>query len=466
MIDSKYELINVDQIDNLDLKMIENIYSENINPGQVHYFKILGYNKVLIKSAEGVYYIDQNNENILDFAGGVGVTGIGHNHPRILKAREKFREEKRHQIGQWFYSQYVAALSKNLATLCPGDLDVVLLGNCGSEVIEGALKIVEKYQGPSKSKCIYTSNAFHGRTRGALSLTDSTALRSTFEMLDNNIKVPFGEADAIETILNENPDIGGVFLEPIQGGAGVIIPPDGYLKKVRALCNKFEVLLVLDEVQCGLGRTGKLFAFQYEDIIPDILAIAKPLSGSSASIAALITRKAIYKKAFSKPKEWSINSPSTFGGMGEACVTAIETLNILVDENLIENAKEKGQYFLDKLVSLKENYPKFIKDVRGRGLIIGVEFHDISNTLFTPIQKMFSLIDEKLKGSMAGLIGAILLSKYRIIISFTGTNQNVIRLHPPYITKKEHIDHFINSLNEILDAGISGIVQQFLKLKL
>ena len=175
MINANNELINIDQIDALDLKTIEKIYSDNINPGQVHYFKLLGYNRIWIKRAEGVYYFDQNDEKILDFAGGVGVTGIGHNHPRILKARDKFKKEKKHQIGTWFYSQYVAALSKNLATLCPGDLDVVLLGNCGSEVMESALKIVEKYQGPEKSKCIYASNSFHGRTRGALSLTDSPA---------------------------------------------------------------------------------------------------------------------------------------------------------------------------------------------------------------------------------------------------------------------------------------------------
>ena len=459
-------MISVDQIDKLDLKAIEKIYTENVNPGLVHYYKILGFNKILIKRAQGVYYYDQDEEKIFDFAGGVGAAALGHNHPRIIKARKKFQEEERHQIGQWFYSQYAAALSKNLATICPGDLDVVLLGNCGSEVIEGALKIVEKYQGPSKSKCVYASNSFHGRTRGALSLTDSPDLRSTFKMLGNHIKVPFGDADAMEKTLKENPDIGGVFLEAIQGGAGVIIPPEGYLRKVRELCDEFRVLLVLDEIQCGLGRPGKLFAFEYEDIIPDILAIAKPLSGSNSAIAALITRKPVYQKAFSSPKEWHINSPSTFGGMGEACVTAIETINIIFDENLIENAREMGDYFLEKLKHLSEKYPKMVKEVRGRGLIIGIEFYDISHTLVAPLQMMMSIFSERLKGSLAALIGAILLRNYKIIINFTGTNRNVIRLHPPYITKKEHIDYFINSLDEILGTGIGGIAKNFVKLKI
>jgi len=462
---TKYGLIGLDQLDKLDLKAIEKIYTENINPALVHYYKLLRFNKILIKRAHGVYYYDQDEKRILDFAGGVGAAGLGHNHSRIIKAREKFREEGRHQIGQWFYSQYVAALSKNLAMICPGDLDIVLLGNCGSEVIEGALKIVEKYQGPSKANCIYASNAFHGRTRGALSLTDSPELRSTFKILGNHIKVPFGDVDAMEKTLKERSDIGGVFLEPIQGGAGVVIPPKGYLKRVRELCDHYGVLLVLDEIQCGLGRPGKLFVFEYEDIIPDILAIAKPLSGSNSAIAALITRKPIYKKAFSRPKDSHINTPSTFGGMGEACVTAIETINIIFEENLIENAKEMGDYFLERLKAIKEQYPRIVKDVRGLGLIIGIEFYDISNTLVAPFRMVTSIFDEKLKGSLAGLITSILLCQYRIFVNLTGTNRNVIRLHPPYITKKKHIDYFISSLDNILASGNYGVVKQYVRLK-
>jgi len=205
------KLIKVDEINDLDSKTIEKIYVENINPGQVHYLKLLGFNKVLMKRGKGVYYYDQNDEKILDFSGGVGSIGLGHNHPRINNVRKKFQDDERHEIGMSFYSQYAAALSKNLANICPADLDVVILANCGSEAIEQAIKMVEKYQGPLRSKLVYAINAFHGRTKGALSITDSKILRNTFKLHEDNIKVPFGEYEAIETALKDNPDIGGIF---------------------------------------------------------------------------------------------------------------------------------------------------------------------------------------------------------------------------------------------------------------
>jgi len=460
------KLIKVDQINDLNSKTIENIYLENINPGQVHYFKLLGFNKILMKRASGVYYYDQNDEKILDFSGGVGSIGLGHNHPRINSVRKNFQDEERHEIGMSFYSQYAAALSKNLATISPGDLDVVLLANCGSEAIEQAIKMVEKYQGPLRSKLVYAINGFHGRTKGALSITDSKILRNTFKLHEDNIKVPFGESDAFETVLRDNPDIGGVFLESIQGGAGVIIPPSGYLKKVRELCDQYGVLLVLDEIQCGFGRTGQMFAFEHDEVIPDIITISKSFGGTKASVAATIVKTSIYKKAYNDKKDFVAHLPSTFGGMGGACVTAIEAINILYEEDLFSKARDNGEYFLAELNLLKEKYPNIIKYIRGRGLMIGMEFHDISNTLYPPFNKLISNFDDRIKGSLTGLLGSILLNKYNILVSFTEYNRNVTRIYPPYISTKEHFDYFINSMDDLLSNGVGGLISNFLKFKL
>jgi acetylornithine/succinyldiaminopimelate/putrescine aminotransferase len=462
----KTELIKVDEINDLDSKTIEKIYTENINPGQVHYLKLLGFNKVLMKRGKGVYYYDQNDEKILDFSGGVGSIGLGHNHPRINNVRKKFQDEERHEIGMSFYSQYAAALSKNLANICPADLDVVILANCGSEAIEQAIKMVEKYQGPLRSKLVYAINAFHGRTKGALSITDSKILRNTFKLHEDNIKVPFGEYEAIETALKDNPDIGGIFLESIQGGAGVIVPPKGYLKKVRELCDQYGVLLILDEIQCGFGRTGKMFAFEHDEVVPDIITISKSFGGTKASVAATIVRTKVYKKAYKDKKDFVAHLPSTFGGMGGACVTSIEAINILYEEDLISKARDNGKYFIEELRILKERYPKIIKDVRGRGLMIGMEYHDISNTLIPPFNKLISSLDDRIKGSLSALLGGILLNKYNILVSFTEFNRNVHRIYPPYISSKEDYDYFISSMDELLSKGIKGIISNFLKLKL
>ena len=460
------KLIKVDEINDLDSKTIEKIYVENINPGQVHYLKLLGFNKVLMKRGKGVYYYDQNDEKILDFSGGVGSIGLGHNHPRINNVRKKFQDDERHEIGMSFYSQYAAALSKNLANICPADLDVVILANCGSEAIEQAIKMVEKYQGPLRSKLVYAINAFHGRTKGALSITDSKILRNTFKLHEDNIKVPFGEYEAIETALKDNPDIGGIFLESIQGGAGVIVPPKGYLKKVRELCDQYGVLLILDEIQCGFGRTGQMFAFEYDEVVPDIITISKSFGGTKASVAATIVRTKVYKKAYKDKKDFVAHLPSTFGGMGGACVTSIEAINILYEEDLISKARDNGKYFIEELRILKERYPNIIKDVRGRGLMIGMEYHDISNTLIPPLNILISSLDDRIKGSLSALLGGILLNKYNILISFTEFNRNVHRIYPPYISSKEDYDYFISSMDELLSNGIKGIISNFLKLKL
>ena len=460
------KLIKYKDIDRIKIDEVSEIYSKNINPGQVYYYRLLNYNSTLIKRAEGVYLYDQNDNKILDFAGGVGSLGLGHNHPRINLIRETFRKAKKHQIAPYFFSQYVAVLSKNLAKICPGDLNIVILGNVGSEAIENAIKMVEKFQGENKNKLIYAKQAFHGRTKGALSITDSSALRNTFRLIKGDYLVNFGEIDQIEKILSNNHNIGGVVLESIQGGAGVIIPPDGYISKVRKICDKYQILLIMDEIQCGFGRSGKLFAFEYDSIIPDIVTLSKSLGGSAASIAATVVREPIYKKAYKKKDEWFIQIPSTFGGMGEAAVTANEAINILYDDNLIDNAKKIGDYFYEKLYKLKINYPELIKDVRGRGLMIGLEFNDLSKSFKPPISTLLSTMDSRLKGSITGFVGSILLNKYKVLIGFTEYNRNVMRLHPPLITNTNDVDYFIQSLEKVLEVGLIGIVKSFIKLKI
>ncbi|MCH7783383.1 aspartate aminotransferase family protein [candidate division KSB1 bacterium] len=291
-------------------------------------------------------------------------------------------------------------------------------------------------------------------------------MRSSFQLLTGGVMVPFGDAGAIEKTLNSDPEIGGVVLEPIQGGAGIVLPPEGYLKQVRELCDKAGALLVLDEIQCGFGRTGKMFAFEFENIIPDIVAIAKSLGGTKTAMATFITRKPVYMKAYGNTKDAFIHSSSTFGGLGEACITAMEAINILYDEGLIENSEKVGGYFLERLHGLKNTYPNIVKDVRGRGLMIGVEFHDLSDTLAKPLRMLVSKFDERLKGSITGFMGSILLHKYNILVAFTEYNRNVMRIQAPMVLNNENVDYFIESMDSILKSGISGIITKFIKQKI
>jgi len=459
----KPKLLSVDQAKLLTHSEISTIFCNHLNPGQFHFLKLLGFDKIVIDAAEGMYYHERSGRKILDFFGGFGAVAVGHNHPAILSMRWKFQQENRHEIAIAFMSQYAAALARNLSLLSPGDLDFVFLGTSGSEVNEAALKLAEKVQGPDRSKIAYADHSFHGKTRGSLSVTDSWLYRSGFQLLSNTQSIAFGDILALEKAFKEDPSIGILILETVQGGAGIILPPAGYWKQVRKLCDEYKVLWIADEVQCGMARTGKFFAFEHEEVVPDMVTLAKSLGGAKTAMAAMISRKPIFLAGYGSSANSLIHGPATFSGMGEACCTAIETLHIINDEGLAENSALQGTYLIEQLKGLQQRYPGILKEVRGQGLMIGLEFQDLSKTLRAGFSKLIAPLDERLRGSVCGMVGSLLFSNYDILVAFTEYNRNVIRLEPPLIVTREQVDFFVHSLGEILDRGIALIIADYLR---
>ncbi len=459
----KPPLLTVDDAKAMDVARMTELFSAHLNPGQLHFMKLLGFHKVLVETADGMFYHTRDGRAILDFFGGFGSLAFGHNHPRIIAARKKFQDEKRHEIAMAFLSQYASALAHNLAKISPGDLDMVFLGSSGSEAMEAALKVCEQAQGPGKSKIIYAENSFHGKTKGALSITDGPSYRAKFDLLTSGVKVPFGDIGAIRRAIEADPAIGIVCLETIQGGGGINTAPAKFWQELRALCDKHGVLWIADEVQCGMGRTGRFYAFEYAGVVPDVTALAKSLGGGKCAMAAMIAKRDVYMKAYGAPKNALIHGPATFGGIGEGCITSIEALNLLYDEGLIDNAAAQGDKLIARLNAIKAKYPSLIKDVRGQGLMVGIEFQDFSQTLPFGIKQMVSVLDDKLKGSLAGFVGAILLRDHNVLVAFTGYNRNVIRLEPPLICGAQHVDMFCDAFDEVMSRGIVRIVTDFLK---
>lgn len=455
-------LLTVDDAKSLEQTRIADLFSAHINPGQLHFMKLLGFDRIVVSQAEGMHYITADGRRILDFFGGFGSLAFGHNHPRILAARRQFQDEMRHEIAMAFLSQYASALAYNLAEISPGELSMVFFGSSGSEAMEAAIKLAERFQGPGRSKIIYAENSFHGKTKGALSITDSELYQSSFRLVENSVRVPFADIDAIRAAIESDPEIGIVVLETIQGGAGIFEAPASYWRELREICDAHHVLWVADEVQCGMGRTGSFYAFEHAGVVPDITALAKSLGGGKCAMAAMIARRDIYMKAYGSPKTALIHGPATFGGIGEACVTAIEALNILYDENLMENAAAVGARLISGLEALKSKYPKIVKDVRGRGLMVGLELQDFSQTLPFGLRQAVSVLDAKLKGSLCGFVGSLLLREHDILVAFTEYNRNVIRLEPPLIASYDDVDIFLRSLDDILKRGVIGIVKDFL----
>jgi acetylornithine/succinyldiaminopimelate/putrescine aminotransferase len=455
------QLLSVEDAKALLRDEVHGLFERHLNPGQLHFLKLLGFDEVIVRRAEGMYYYDQDGRAILDFFGGFGSVALGHNHPRILEARRRFQEEQRHEICIAFMSQYATALAHNLAAIAGGDLQTVFLTNCGSVANEAALKLAERYAGPKRTTVAFASNSFHGKTRAALSVTDSEFYQNGFTLLPNRRRVRFGDLDSLEEAFKTDPSIGTFIVETVQGGAGIVPASEAYWKGVRALCDKHGVTWIADEVQCGVGRTGRFFAFEHYGVRPDIITLAKSLGGGKTAIGAYIARRDIHMKAYGPSKVALIHGPATFSGMGEGCITAIEALNTIYDEGLIDNSAAMGARLLAGLQRIQQQYPRIIKEVRGMGLMVGIEFADISETLPFGMRQMVSLLDDKLKGSLCGFVGSILLRDEATLVAFTEYNRNVIRLEPPLVARAEHVDRFLEAFEQVLSLGVARIVSRF-----
>ncbi len=460
---AKPDLMTLEDATQLRHDDVAELMARHISPGQLRLLKLLGFDRVIIDHAEGMYYVDQCGRKILDFFGGYGSLAFGHNHPRILAARRSFSDAKRHEIALAFMSQYVAALSYNLAQIAPGDLDITFLCVSGSEANEAALKLAERAAGPRNRTVLYANNSFHGKTRGALSVSDSDLYRADFQLINNCRRVPFGDVAALERVLAADRSIGTFILETIQGGAGIVLPPKGYLKAVRELCDRYGVLWIADEVQCGYGRTGRFFAFEHDDVVPDIVTLAKSLGGGKAAVGAYIARRPVFVKAYGTSSTALIHGPATFGGMGESCATAIEALHTLYDEGLIDRAAAHGEYLVEGLTSLKRKYPQLIADVRGRGLMVGLEMTNISRSMPRAFRRLISMVDARLRGGLAAIVGSLLLHEYDVLVAFTEYDRNVIRLEPPLIVERRHVDQLVHSLDDLLSRDFARIAMDYVR---
>lgn len=457
-------LITVDDALALDIGTVVDLSRRHLGANQQQMMHLLGFDTTLIERAEDVYYIDARGRRVLDFFGGFGALAMGHNHPRILAVRQRFAEQRRHEIGMAFPSQYASALAANLARIAPADLNVVHLCCTGSEAVEIALRIATQAQGPRRPGVAYASRSFHGKTRGALSVTDSARYRSHLPLIREAVRVPFGDVTALAKVFHQQRRIGALILETVQGGAGIVLPPPGYLRTVRQLCDESGVLWIADEVQCGVGRTGRFFAFEHADVIPDLVTLGKSLGGGKAAVGAVITRDPVHRRACPHARSTLTLSAGTFSGTGEACCTALEALNVLYDESLIDNAEQTGGYLMRRLGELRRHYPELIVDVRGVGLMAGIQLAGISAGAPAPLRRAFRILEGRLSGGLAALIGSMLLAEHGVLVAFTEYDRDVLRLEPPLTVRSEHVDHLIEALEDLLSRGPRRLTLDYLSV--
>lgn len=398
-----------------DIELFES-FGNFINPAYPLFLKKLGLNRVAIR-AEGSTITDSNGKEYVDCIGGYGLFNLGHNHPKILHALIEQLGEKQ-LVTKPFITEIPVKLAESLSKITPGELSCSFICNSGSEAIDSAIKLARMYKG--KKQIIAAENSFHGYTFGALSASGIPSFKRLFSpMVPDIMHVPFGDIEALKDSICE--DTAAILLEPVQHEAGVCLPPDKYLQEVRDVCESKEILLIIDEVKTGLGKTGYMFICDYYKITPDILVLGKSLGGGLIPIGALIAKKALWKKfGLSFPM-----SASSFAGNILACRAALETIEVLQQDGLLDDCKKKGVFLIEALRQCISKYPTIIKNVNGIGLLIGVESFSSTKTLY---------------------LSKDLINQGVLAVPAFG-NQSVLMIEPPIIISNDQIQKIIDALN-------------------
>ncbi len=402
-------------------------FADHINKGFLEYRKSVTETDDFALTdwqGEGSILRDVMGREYIDMLGGFGLYSPGIRHPRIVAAA-KAQLDRSPQYSQEMLDPLRAHLAKVIAKLTPGDIQYGFFANSGTEAVDGAMKLAKLYTG--KSGFISTLKGFHGKSLGALSLLGKAVYREPLLPLLAGVRqVPFGDAEAIEMVLKSaqevGDDIAGVVVEPIQGEAGAVVPPDDYWPRLREICDRYEVLLIADEVQTGFGRTGTIFGVDHWGVTPDIMCFGKALGGGVIAMSGF----------FSTAKIWSCMEPNPFmhttttGGNPVACAAALAQITVLLEEDLAGQAREKGEYIIGKVTEMQQKYPHILNGIRGRGLLLGMVFPN----------------DEIGYKVASGLFSR------NVLTAGTLTNAQVIRIEPALNISYELIDEMLRRLED------------------
>ncbi len=433
----------------LDLKQLvaerlgENydLHERHINRTLVAVQQTIGFDKIYA-TAQGAYLFDRDGHDYLDFLSGYSVFNIGRNHPAVKHAIRDVLDLDLPNMVQMDCSLLSGLLAEALCKRLPGHLDSIFFCNSGTEAIEGAIKFARAATG--RPGLVSIKGAFHGLSYGALSVMGNPHFQDGFgPYLPDVAHIPRGDLATLATTLSGG-GIAAVIIEPVQG-KGVHAPGNDYFNQVQELCRKHGTLLVCDEVQTGLGRTGKWFGFQHWNLEPDIITLAKSLSGGYVPCGAIATRRSIYQKTFSELERCVVHS-STFGRNNLAMACGLATLQVLEEEKLVENAARVGEMLISRLNELKQRH-SLIKEVRGLGLMIAIEFHEPDGLSAKMGWKLLHKMQSEL---FAQMIVTTLMSRHRILTQIASHGLDVIKILPPLVIGEREVDRFVNALDTVL----------------
>ncbi len=392
-------------------------YAEYVNPGLAKLLDFAGYG--VETTAEGCYITDDSGKRYLDCLGGYGVFSPGHRHPKVVEAAKKALDTMP-LSAKVFFSKPYADLAEKLAAIAPGDLQFTFMCNSGTEAVEGALKVAKMYD--HRPRVVSTVGGFHGKSMGALSATGRDKFREPFyPLIPEFCHVRYNDIDAMRELVDDHT--AAVIVETVQGEGGIHVPDAGYLPAVREICDAHDALLILDEVQTGFGRTGKMFGAEHTGVVPDIMTLAKGLSGGVVPVGAFMGSAKVWEPAFG---ENPLLHTSTFGGNPLACSVALAAIEVIEEEGLVENSATVGAHMMNRLREVADKRSNTIAEVRGVGLMIGVEF----------------ALDDVGELTIAAMV------KRGVVAAYTLNNPRVIRFEPPLIMTREQADVAVDAFDE------------------
>lgn len=421
------------------------LHRRYLNPAFVRVLRIIGFDKRYTRG-EGPWLYDDEGNRYLDLLSGYGVFALGRSHPKVKRVLHELLDLDRPNWVQMDCPLLAGLLAERLLEVArrsfpDAGLETVFFTNSGTEAVEGALKFARAATG--RPRFLHLERAFHGLTLGSLSVNGDEHFREGFGTLLPATAIPLNDLDALEREL-ERGDVAAFIVEPIQG-KGVYVPEESFLPEAQRLCREHGALFVLDEVQTGLGRTGRWFAGEHWGLQPDVVTVAKALSGGYVPVGAILARREVHARVFSSLERSVIHS-NTFGRDELAMAAGLVTLEVLEEEGLIERAHRLGERFLHGLQELKRTH-EWVKDVRGKGLMLGIEFGPPRSL---KLKAGWTALERAQPGLFAQLVVMALLRDHNILAQVAGHRLNVVKLLPPLVITEREVDDTLQALDAVL----------------
>ncbi len=466
------KLIGLEECAELGAKQVHDLYRRYVSRSQVSLMTSFGFGRELVERAEGPWVYMRDGRRVLDMSGGVGVLNHGHNHPRILAARQRFGQERRMEVHKAFFSPYVAALSHNVAALLPGDLAVSYFPNSGAEANEGAIKMAYKYHGGARNTILRADISFHGKTLGAGSLTGSSENHFRFPGLPGAVVYPYGDLAAVRAAVEaaRTPDGGcdvyAILVEPFSASTLRHWSGDDLLALQR-LCRQRNIVLIFDEIYTGWGKTGHLFYFmRHPGLLPDILTYSKSLGGGKASISGYTAREPIFRAAYDRLADVILHS-TTYYGFGEETATAIEAVNVVVEEDFPGRARAVEAILRPGLERLAKAHPDVVTAVAGAGALWGVtlgggpKILDLAGKLAPGFGA-----DPQFRTKLITLaVIAHLFREHDIMTYYSPNGANPLMIAPTLVIEPDQVDQFLDALDATLAIGLPRLLTRFVREK-